>query len=66
MCVCVCVQGPVNLVSQEQFFKPSDLDLFGVTTALKTAAHDPRIRGVLMDITVEDMSIATLMEVTVQ
>ena len=56
-------QGSLNLVGKGQIFGNAELDLYGCTNALKTAAHDPRIRGVLMELNSEDMSMAPIMEV---
>lgn len=36
--------------------------MFGLATALKTAAHDPRIKGVLMEFDGPELSMAATME----
>ena len=56
-------QSSLNLVPRPSFIGMSELDLYGCTTALRTAAHDPRIRGVLLELSSVELSTATVMEV---
>lgn len=56
----LCFQDELSLDAADG----SQLDVLGVTTALKTAAHDPRIKAVLLDLSGSSYSgSATIMEV---
>lgn len=52
----------LGLTSQPQFFKEPELTMFALVKALKTAAHDPRIKGVLMQFEAPALSMAATME----
>ncbi|CAM9551241.1 unnamed protein product, partial [Hapterophycus canaliculatus] len=53
----------LGLTSQPQLFKEPELTLFGLVKTLKTAAHDPRIKAVIMDFDGPALSMAATMEV---
>lgn len=56
----LCFQDELSLDAADD----SQLDVLGVTTALQTAAHDPRIKAVLLDLSGSSYSgSATIMEV---
>ncbi|CAN0076799.1 unnamed protein product, partial [Ectocarpus fasciculatus] len=53
----------LGLTSQPQLFKEPELTLFGLVKTLKTAAHDPRIKAVIIDFDGPALSMAATMEV---
>lgn len=53
----------LGLTSQPQLFKEPELTMFALVKTLKTAAHDPRIKGVLMKFDGPALSMAATMEV---
>ncbi|CAN0064772.1 unnamed protein product, partial [Ectocarpus sp. 4 AP-2014] len=57
------LKGELGLTSQPQLFKEPELTLFGLVKTLKTAAHDPRIKAVIMDFDGPALSMAATMEV---
>eukprot|EP00903_Cladosiphon_okamuranus_P015600 g14405.t1 len=59
----ITLKGSVGLTSQPQLFKEPELTLFALVKTLKTAAHDPRIKAVLIEFEAPVLSMAATMEV---
>lgn len=58
----LCFTRQLGLTAQPQLFKEPDLTMFALVKTLKTAAHDPRIKGVLMQFEAPALSMAATME----